>query len=43
MRDEIGATVVCLQLIGQADPEGSIREYAEHVLPALRAGDRAAV
>jgi coenzyme F420-dependent glucose-6-phosphate dehydrogenase len=32
-----GATVVCLQLIGQADPMGSIRTYAERVLPALRA------
>jgi coenzyme F420-dependent glucose-6-phosphate dehydrogenase len=31
-----GATVICLQLIGQADPMGSIRTYGEHVLPALR-------
>src|SRR3954449_5844335 len=31
-----GATVVCLQLIGSADPMGSIRTYGEHVLPALR-------
>ena len=31
-----GATVVCLQLIGSADPLGSIRTYGEHVLPALR-------
>ncbi|MDP2710666.1 MAG: LLM class flavin-dependent oxidoreductase [Solirubrobacteraceae bacterium] len=31
-----GATVICLQLIGRADPFGSIRTYGEHVLPALR-------
>jgi len=31
-----GATVICLQLIGQADPAGSIRTYGEKVLPALR-------
>jgi coenzyme F420-dependent glucose-6-phosphate dehydrogenase len=31
-----GATVICLQLIGQADPFGSIRTYGERVLPALR-------
>jgi coenzyme F420-dependent glucose-6-phosphate dehydrogenase len=31
-----GGTVVCLQLIGQADPLGSIRTYGERVLPALR-------
>ena len=31
-----GATVVCLQLIGDADPLGAIRTYGEHVLPALR-------
>src|SRR3954453_3494381 len=31
-----GGTVVCLQLIGQADPMGSIRTYGEKVLPALR-------
>ena len=31
-----GATAVCLQLIGQADPLGSIRTYGEHVLPALK-------
>ena len=34
---DLGATVVCCQLIGQADPLGSIRTYAEKVLPALRA------
>jgi coenzyme F420-dependent glucose-6-phosphate dehydrogenase len=33
---DLGATTVCLQLIGQADPEGSIRTYGETVLPALR-------
>ncbi len=33
---EIGASVVCTQLIGQADPMGSIRTYADAVLPALR-------
>ncbi len=32
----LGATVVCLQLIGDADVEGSIRRYGEEVLPALR-------
>lgn len=31
-----GATTVCLQLIGQADPMGTIRTYGEKVLPALR-------
>lgn len=31
-----GATVVCLQLIGDEDPLGSIARYSEHVLPALR-------
>jgi coenzyme F420-dependent glucose-6-phosphate dehydrogenase len=31
-----GATVVALQLIGQADPLGTIRTYGETVLPALR-------
>ena len=29
-------TAVVLQLIGDADPLGSIRRYGEHVLPALR-------
>jgi coenzyme F420-dependent glucose-6-phosphate dehydrogenase len=33
---ELGPTIVCLQLIGQADPIGSIRTYGEHVLPAVR-------
>jgi coenzyme F420-dependent glucose-6-phosphate dehydrogenase len=32
----VGATVVCLQLIGAADPLGSIRRYGEEVLPGLR-------
>ncbi len=34
--ERAGATVVCLQLIGDADPMGSIRRYGEQVLPALR-------
>jgi coenzyme F420-dependent glucose-6-phosphate dehydrogenase len=33
----LGATVICLQGIGDADPLGSIRRYGEEVLPALRA------
>jgi coenzyme F420-dependent glucose-6-phosphate dehydrogenase len=33
---DLEATVVCLQLIGQADPMGTIRTYGERVLPALR-------
>jgi coenzyme F420-dependent glucose-6-phosphate dehydrogenase len=31
-------TAIVLQLIGDADPMGSIRRYGEHVLPALRGG-----
>jgi coenzyme F420-dependent glucose-6-phosphate dehydrogenase len=34
--ERAGATVICLQLIGRADPFGSIRTYGERVLPALR-------
>lgn len=34
----LGATVICLQLIGQADPLGTIRAYGERVLPELRGG-----
>lgn len=34
--EQLGADVVCLQLIGQADPDGTIRKYAEEILPALR-------
>lgn len=34
--ERAGATVICLQLIGRADPLGSIRTYGEQVLPALR-------
>lgn len=34
--ERAGATTICLQLIGRADPFGSIRTYGEHVLPALR-------
>jgi coenzyme F420-dependent glucose-6-phosphate dehydrogenase len=33
---ELGPTVICTQLIGQADPLGTIRTYGERVLPALR-------
>ncbi len=33
---EAGATVICLQLIGDADPLGSIRRYGEQVLRELR-------
>jgi len=36
--EDAGATVISLQLIGQADPMGSIRTYGEKVLPALRGG-----
>ncbi len=32
----LGATVVCLQLVGNADPMGSIRRYGAEVLPELR-------
>jgi len=34
--EDLGATTVCLQLIGQADPMGTIEQYGERVLPALR-------
>lgn len=34
--ESLGATVVCLQLIGDDDPLGSIRRYGEEVLPVLR-------
>jgi coenzyme F420-dependent glucose-6-phosphate dehydrogenase len=34
--ERAGATDICLQLIGRADPFGSIRTYGERVLPALR-------
>jgi coenzyme F420-dependent glucose-6-phosphate dehydrogenase len=33
---ELGPDVICAQLIGQADPMGTIRVYGERVLPALR-------
>jgi coenzyme F420-dependent glucose-6-phosphate dehydrogenase len=33
---DLGADIVCLQLIGSADPLGSIRTYGEEILPALR-------
>ncbi len=32
----LGATTVCLQLIGSADPMGTIARYGDTVLPALR-------
>ena len=34
--EQVGGTVICLQLIGDADPMGSIRRYGDEVLPALR-------
>jgi len=34
----LGATIVCLQLIGDLDPMGSIERYGSDVLPALRQG-----
>lgn len=34
--ERAGATAICLQLIGRADPLGSIRTYGERVLPVLR-------
>ena len=36
--EEMGATVVCVQGMGAADPLGQIRVYGEKVLPALRGG-----
>jgi G6PDH family F420-dependent oxidoreductase len=33
---ELGASVICTQLIGQADPLGTIGVYGERILPALR-------
>jgi coenzyme F420-dependent glucose-6-phosphate dehydrogenase len=35
---ELGASVICTQLVGQADPLGTIGIYGEQVLPALREG-----
>ena len=32
----LGGDVICLQLIGDADPDGTIATYGETVLPALR-------
>ena len=40
--ERIGADAVCLQLIGQADPLGTLRTYGETVLPALRTARAAA-
>ncbi|MGH2943525.1 MAG: LLM class flavin-dependent oxidoreductase [Solirubrobacteraceae bacterium] len=34
--ERAGATIICLQLIGRANPFGTIRTYGERVLPALR-------
>jgi coenzyme F420-dependent glucose-6-phosphate dehydrogenase len=34
--EQLGATAVCLQLIGSADPMGTIGVYGDTVLPALR-------
>ena len=36
--EAIGGTTICIQLIGSADPMGTIRTYGEKVLPALRGG-----
>jgi coenzyme F420-dependent glucose-6-phosphate dehydrogenase len=36
--EQLGATVVALQLIGDLDPLGSIERYGSDVLPALRQG-----
>ena len=38
--ESLGATVVWLQLIGNADPMGSIRRYGEEVLPKVRTRQR---
>jgi len=34
--EKLGPSTICLQLIGGADPRGSIRVYGDKVLPALR-------
>jgi coenzyme F420-dependent glucose-6-phosphate dehydrogenase len=34
--EELGATTVCLQNMSGADPMGTIRTYADYVLPSLR-------
>ena len=34
----LGATVLCLQLVGADEPLASIQRYGEEVLPALREG-----
>jgi coenzyme F420-dependent glucose-6-phosphate dehydrogenase len=39
---ELGPDVIVTQLIGQADPMGTISVYGEHVLPALRESSTAA-
>jgi coenzyme F420-dependent glucose-6-phosphate dehydrogenase len=39
--EDLGADVVCLQLIGQADPEGTLALYRDDVLPTLREGSGA--
>lgn len=39
--EALGADVVCLQLIGQADPAGTIELYGKEILPALRAAQPA--
>jgi coenzyme F420-dependent glucose-6-phosphate dehydrogenase len=35
---ELEPTVICTQLIGQADPLGTIRTYGREILPTLREG-----
>jgi coenzyme F420-dependent glucose-6-phosphate dehydrogenase len=37
MLERMGATTVCVMNVAGADPDGLIRTYAQHVLPALRA------
>lgn len=37
MLEKLGATAVCVMNVSGADPQGTIRTYGEHVLPALRA------
>jgi hypothetical protein len=39
---ELSPSVIVMQLIGQADPMGTIRVYGERVLPALRETSAAA-
>jgi coenzyme F420-dependent glucose-6-phosphate dehydrogenase len=36
MLEKLGATTVCVMNMSGSDPDGTIRTYGEHVLPALR-------